>query len=74
MTPVKEKKEYSYVLDIMQSIDFYEDSTIVMRKKEVMPAEHPLHVQATIGHIPPAATNDIVQKNQDFLDFTAWFK
>lgn len=64
VTPVKEKKEYSYVPDIMQRIlDFREDSTIVMRKKVVMPAEHPSQVQATIGHIPPAATNDIVQKN-----------
>lgn len=47
----------------MKSIlEFRQDSSIAMKQKVVLPAEHPAHVQATIGHVPPAATNDIVQK------------
>ena len=63
VTPVKEKKEYSYVPDIMKSIlESCQDSSIAMKQKVVLPAEHPANIQATIGHVPPAATNDIVKK------------
>ena len=63
VTPIKEKKDYSYFPDLMGSIlDFRKDSSISMKQKQVLPANHPACVQATIGHKPPTATNDIVEK------------
>ena len=58
VTPDKEEKDYAYIQKLISLIfEEHANSTTAMRRtRQVLPAQHPEHLQATIANRPPPPT------------------
>ena len=70
VTPVKCKKDYSYIPQLMATIfEACDESVRPLKSKQSLRQDHPENIQNTIAHIPPELTATIVvTKRSRFSD------
>ena len=58
---VMESKEYKQITDLSNEVyKYWEESEFNMKKRSVIPGNHPCNIQHTIAHTQPPETNVIV--------------
>ena len=63
VTPLKERKTYSYIPDILQEIETMRTSTprCDIKRKRPIPADHPTRICPSIANTNPDPTDHIVR-------------
>ena len=65
MSPTKCKKQDKYILELLDLIEWERtDTTLNVKTKAILPADHPARIQQTIGHSEPPVTFSIITKKQ----------
>jgi len=65
VTPVKTKKEYKCIPELMAAIfQARKESDDSLKSRKRLREDHPAHIQQTIAHCPPDHTVDIVTKKR----------
>ena len=65
-TPVKERKRYSYIPDLLKEIENMRTSSphLTVKRKRPIPSDHPARLQPTIGNTIPNNTLCIVRNKK----------
>ena len=65
ITPVMETKSYGYIPELMEGVRLIRrQTTITLRSKTVLAEDHPSRRQATIAHIAPSSTDELIKNKR----------
>ena len=65
ITPVMETKNYGYIPELMEGVRLIRrQTTITLRSKTVLVEDHPSRRQATIAHIAPNSTDELIKNKR----------
>jgi len=65
VTPALKPKQYEYIADLLLNVRKHRmESTLTSRHQVVRSEQHPGLIQTTVGHVPPATTDELVRNKR----------